>query len=58
MFIPDNIEMLIQKYGNIELFEKQKHYHSLEVHTKELFVLKEIIKKEKKALEQEALCEY
>ena len=55
MFIPNNIESLIQKYGDRELFEKQKRYLDIEIEDRDVMRLKEIIKKYKKGLEQEGL---
>ena len=55
MFIPKNIEDLIDTYGSRELFEKQKKYLSIEPKEASLVALKEIIVKHKKGLEQEGL---
>ncbi len=55
MFIPDNIEYLIHEHGDVELFEKQIEYKNLVVNDLKLNSLKEIIKNEKKAIEQEGL---
>lgn len=55
MFIPSNIESLIYKYGDVELFEKQKRYLEIDVRDKDVYELKEIIRKHKKGLEQEGL---
>ncbi len=55
MFIPSNIESLINKYGEVELFEKQKRYLDMDIKDKDVYELKEIIKRYKKGLEQEGL---
>jgi len=58
MFIPKNIEFLIKEYGDRELFEKQKKYLNMNLDDKDIYELKEIIKKYKKGLEQEGLAFY
>ncbi len=55
MFIPDNIEYLIKKHGDYALFEKQIRYKDLVVNDIKINNLKDIIKNEKKAIEQEGL---
>ncbi len=55
MFIPDNIESLIKKHGNSELYEKQLQYKNLVTQDNKINDLIEIIKHEKKAIEQEGL---
>lgn len=55
MFIPNNIEQLIEKYGNIELYENQKQYKSLYSDNIEILNLIKTIIKLKKGLEQEGL---
>jgi len=55
MFIPENIEALIQKYGNNKLFEDQKCYKNLIVKDKKIATLKAIIMRHKRGLEQEGL---
>jgi len=55
MFIPDNIEYLIREYGDKELYEKQVQYENLLTKDKKIDDLIEIIKHEKKAIEQEGL---
>lgn len=55
MFIPDNIEYLIQEHGDSALFEKQTRYKDLEVNNLEINNLKNIIKTYKKSIEQEGL---
>ena len=58
MFIPENIEFLIKKYGDRELFEKQKRYLNMKLYNQEILELKRIIEMYKKGLEQEALAFY
>jgi hypothetical protein len=55
MFIPPDIDFLIEEYGDRGLFEKQKRYQSIDVKDRDVFALKEIILKHKKGLEQEGL---
>ena len=55
MFIPDNIEYLIEKYGNSELYEKQKQYKNLRTDDVEITHLVEIVTRLKKGFEQEGL---
>lgn len=56
MFIPDNIEYLIHKHGDLEIFKNQKEkYKNLIVSDNEVNKLQKIIKNEKKGLEQEGL---
>lgn len=55
MFIPHNIEQLIEKYGNSELYEKQKQYKNLLSNDAEINSLVEVIVKFKKGIEQEGL---
>ena len=55
MFIPHNIEELIKKYGNSELYEKQKQYENLNCDDVNVNSLVDIIRKFKKGLEQEGL---
>ena len=55
MFIPENIEYLIDKYGSSELYEKQKQYTNLLTNDEEIIRLIEIITKFKKGFEQEVL---
>lgn len=58
MFIPDNIEKLIFKSKNFELYEKQKRYKNLNTSDLKIKKLIEIIKKYKRCLEQEGLSLY
>jgi len=53
-FVPSNIEMLIAKYGNRNLYDGQLHHAPKET-TPELASLISIIHKHKKGLEQEVL---
>ncbi len=55
MFIPDNIEYLIKEHGDSALFEKQIRYKNLVINDMKINNLKNIIKNEKKAIEQEGL---
>lgn len=55
MYIPDDIEQLIEQYGNSELYENQKQYKSLLSNDDEINRLIEIIFKFKKGIEQEGL---
>ncbi len=55
MFIPENIEQLIVKYGNSELYENQKQYKNLYSDDVDVNRLVEIIRKFKKGIEQEGL---
>ena len=55
MFIPENIEYLIEKHGSRELYENQKQYSNLLTDDVEVARLVEIIVKYKKGFEQEAL---
>ena len=55
MFIPHNIEQLIEKYGNSELYENQKQYQNLLSNDAEVNSLIEVIMKHKKGIEQEGL---
>ncbi len=55
MFIPHNIEKLIEKYGNNTLYEKQKQYKNLRTNDIEVSKLIENIIRLKKGLEQEGL---
>lgn len=55
MFIPPGIEVLIEKYGNSELYEKQKQYAYLLSDEVEVNSLVESICKFKKGFEQERL---
>ncbi len=55
MFIPYNIEQLIDKYGNSELYEKQKQYKNLLSNDTAVNSLIKIIIKYKKGIEQEGL---
>ena len=55
MFIPDNIEYLIKKYGDFDIFNKQIKYQNITVTDDKINNLKNIIKKYKKGLEQEGL---
>jgi len=55
MFIPNNIEQLIEKHGNSELYEKQKQYNNLNCDDVKVNNLVDIIRKFKKGIEQEGL---
>jgi len=55
MFIPQNIDFLIKEHGDRGLFEKQKKYLEIDILDKDIYELKEIIRKHKKGLEQESL---
>lgn len=56
MFIPRNIEELIKKHGNSELYEKQKQYkENLLTNDEKINHLIEVIVKYKKVIEQEGL---
>ena len=55
MLIPNNIEKLIENYGNSELYEKQKRYKNLQTDDTEITRLVEIITQYKKCFEQERL---
>ncbi len=53
-FIPDTIENDLKNYGNRERFDKQKvNFNQDEIQEKRLLELLELIKKEKKGLDQE-----
>ena len=55
MFIPVNIETLIHKHGDPELYEKQKQYKNLMTDDVSINNLIKIIKDNKKSIEQEGL---
>jgi len=55
MFIPSNIETLIEKYGDFELYEKQKQYTSLDTQDIQINNLIKSIRDNKKSIEQEGL---
>jgi len=55
LFIPDNIERLIEQHGNSELYKKQKQYKDLLSEDSDINRLVEIIHRYKKGLEQEGL---
>ena len=55
IFIPDDIEILIHKYGTEKLYTDQIRYKNLVINYDEINILKEIIKKQKKGIEQEGL---
>ena len=55
MFIPNNIEQLIEKHGNSELYKKQKQYNNLNCDDVKVNNLVDIIRKFKKGIEQEGL---
>jgi hypothetical protein len=55
MFIPSNIEELIEKHGNTQLYESQKQYKDLHSKSDEVNDLIKIINKFKKGFEQEVL---
>ena len=55
MFIPQNIEQLIEKYGDSKLYEDQKQYKNLLSNDSEINKLIGIISKFKKGIEQEGL---
>lgn len=55
MFVPENIEALIQHHGDNELYEKQKQYNDLDTQDVEINKLISVIRKNKKSIEQEGL---
>jgi len=55
MFIPVNIETLIQKYGDCELYEKQKQYKDLITKDIQINKLIATIRDNKKSIEQEGV---
>lgn len=55
MFIPVNIETLIQEYGDYELYEKQKQYKNLITNDIQINKLIATIRDNKKSIEQEGL---
>jgi len=55
MFIPDNIEELIKKYGSFDIYKKQSRYMDIIIVDEKIKKLKNIIIKYKKGLEQEGL---
>lgn len=55
MFIPKNIECMIEKHGDHELYEKQKQYEDLHSSDEEINGLIKTIRTYKKSLEQEGL---
>lgn len=59
MFIPHNIKYLIKEYGNLKIYRDQKEkYSNLTIKDDEIDKLKNIIKNEKKGLEQEGLYKF
>ena len=58
MFIPENIEELIQKYGNGELYENQIRLKNMIIDDDYISILKKIIIKHKKGLEQEGFSNF
>jgi len=57
-FIPQNIEIMLQKYGNTTLYQKQKHYKNLSTTDTQLMELLALIHKHKKGLEQEGIWQF
>ena len=58
-FIPENIDYLIHNYGNSSLYEQQKQkYKNLETKDEKIKELMELIRNEKKSIEQEGILEY
>jgi len=55
MFIPENIEYLIQEHGSYELYEKQKQYKNLITNELKVNNLIKSIRDIKKSIEQEGL---
>ncbi|MDF1875565.1 hypothetical protein JHD48_07445 [Sulfurimonas sp. SAG-AH-194-I05] len=55
MFIPNNIEYLIQKHGDYELYEKQKNIYALVTSDIKINNLINMIRTNKKSIEQEGL---
>ncbi len=59
MFIPENIEYLIEEYGNLEIFRNQNgKYNNLIINDIEINKLHNIISNKKKGLEQEGLYKF
>jgi len=57
-FVPSNIEELIKKYGNAELYQKQLSYRDTHLQERYLVELREIMKRYKKVLEQEGIIHF
>jgi hypothetical protein len=55
MYIPENIEFLIREHGDLKLYQQQIRYKNLIVNDEKINILKEIINKYKKGIEQEGL---
>ena len=55
MFIPKNIEYLIQEHGDPELYEKQKQYKNLDTNDMQINNLIKSIRDNKKSIEQEGI---
>jgi len=55
MFIPQNIEYLIQEHGDPELYEKQKQYKNLDTNDIQINNLIKSIRDNKKSIEQEGI---
>ncbi|MEA1955750.1 MAG: hypothetical protein U9N02_04565 [Campylobacterota bacterium] len=55
MFIPNNIELLIKKYGDAKLYQQQIRHKDLIVHDIKINKLKNLLNKYKKAIEQEGI---
>jgi len=55
MFIPENINYLIQEHGDCELYEKQKQYEDLITNDEQINNLIEIVRDNKKSIEQEGI---
>jgi len=55
MFIPDNIKYMIKEHGDLELYEKQKQYNNLISNDVKINVLIQLIRDNKKSLEQEGI---
>ena len=58
MFIPDNIEFLIEEHGDCELYEKQKQYKNLMTDDVKINALIQSIQDNKKSIEQEGVYLY
>jgi len=54
-FIPENIEYLIHEYGDVSLYEQQKQYENLDTEDEKIKNLMQLIRDEKKSIEQEGI---
>jgi hypothetical protein len=55
LYIPKDFDNLLERFGNEELYKKQRSYLRKTYHQKEIKDVMELIKKHKKVLEQEVI---